>query len=198
MSYQASDWGFKEKINKKEQILWFLWRAWLRCRVWPVSSVPSSVGVVGLGTESERHHFWCSTIYICKKNAKTTSEHLSVLSLYLSLSLRDSLHLFCPCLSYLPSSSLCFCFLHVLGFMNLYCWQEKLPCLTINNVHCLCRPGSDICVLTCWDCNIFLPHWADSDGVGSVIYHKTSVKTLWHSLYCLLWQTALILYSKTG
>lgn len=89
--------------RKKEQILWFL-KDIIKKKTQSLSALlRSRVEVVGLGTESESHLFWCSIIEGKKtnNNAKTTSEHLSVLSLSLSLSfsfsLWDSLHLFSPC-----------------------------------------------------------------------------------------------------
>lgn len=87
-----------------------------------------------------------------KKKAKTTSEHLSVLSLYLflSLSVEDSLHLFCPVLSYylylIFVSAFFLCWFYETALLT----RQRSQCSATNEFLFLFRPRSVLCsVLTC-------------------------------------------------
>lgn len=156
--------------------------------------------LLGLGTESESHHFWCLIIKITKM--PKPPQNTSVSSLSISLSLRDSLHVFFPCLSYKLSTSLwsCFC-LHMLDLWA--CWQEKGPMFWRQMNF---TPRVDLIYTwftSLWCFNLFrLQYIFTASGRfwkwRFCCLTPKCVKTVWHSLYCLMWQTTLILYSKKG
>ena len=178
----------QKKDNHKEQILWFLWRTSLRCRFCK-ALCGAMMRLLDLALNQKVTTF--GAWLLKKKNAKTTSEHLSVLSfslfLSLSLSLSEGQFTFIlPLFKLLTVDSFSFLFV---GFMNLHCWQEKkVPRLT---TRCISFPVQTW--VTCWWC----------PALSGVVFTTLGrvwwkcVKTGWR-LCRLMWQTTLVLYSKKG
>lgn len=131
LQYKASDWGFKENLNK-EQILWFLQRTSLRCRVcklfaelcwgcwtwhWIRKSPLLVLDYIKKNTQ--------------KKNTQKCQNHLRTPQCPLSLShsLSEGQFTFIlPLFKLLTFHFSWFLFWSsCVSFMNLHCWQEKSP-----------------------------------------------------------------------